>query len=59
VDLQPGESKVVTFTLVEQDFAFFDPDANRWVAEAGQYRILVGASAAEIRLKGDIEFAAG
>jgi len=59
VDLQPGESKVVTFTLMEQDFAFFDPDANRWVAEAGQYRILVGASAAEIRLKGDIEFAAG
>jgi len=59
VDLQPGESKVVTFTLVEQDFASFDPDANRWIADAGQYRILVGASAADIQLKGDIELAAG
>ena len=57
VELKPGESKIVNFTLTDQDFASFDPDANRWLVEEGRYQVLVGASAADIQLSGDLELA--
>lgn len=50
VDLQPGESKTVTFTLDFRSFAFYDPHKAKWVAEAGDFEILVGSSSRDIRL---------
>jgi beta-glucosidase len=58
VQLNPGESKVVSFTLTEQDFASFDPDSNRWIADAGRYQVLVCASAADVQLNGEVELVA-
>ena len=49
VFLQPGETKTVSFTLHEDDLAYFDADQHRWVAEPGEYRVHVGASSADIR----------
>lgn len=51
VDLQPGETKTVSFSLDFRCFAFFDPYQNKWVAEPGEFEILVGASSQDIRLK--------
>jgi beta-glucosidase len=52
VVLQPGEAQTLTFTLDEPAMSFFDPGKQDWVAEAGAFEVLVGASSRDIRLKG-------
>lgn len=52
IKLQPGKSGKVTLTLSPQDFAYFDTDIHGFIADAGDYEILVGASCEDIRLKG-------
>ena len=47
--LQPGESRKVTFTLSERDFAFYSQRHGRWLAESGNFELLVGASSRDIR----------
>uniref|UniRef100_A0A540VKI8 Glycosyl hydrolase n=2 Tax=Litorilinea aerophila TaxID=1204385 RepID=A0A540VKI8_9CHLR len=49
VELAPGETRTVTIHLDERAFAYFDPAYGRWVAEGGQYDLLIGASSADIR----------
>jgi beta-glucosidase len=51
VELQPGQSETVRFTLAEDAMSFFDPGKDDWVAEAGEFEVLIGASARDIRLK--------
>lgn len=51
VFLQPGESREVDFELDERSLAFFDPGQGSWVAEPGEFEILVGASSRDIRLQ--------
>lgn len=52
VELAAGKSKKVTLSLSEEDFAYFDEDLHTFIADAGDYEILVGASSEDIRLKG-------
>jgi beta-glucosidase len=52
VALEPGESKTVTFSLDEQALSYYDPAVKRWVAEPGEFEVLVGSSSREIWLKG-------
>jgi beta-glucosidase len=47
--LQPGESRKVTFTLSERDFAFYSQRHGRWLAESGNFELLVGSSSRDIR----------
>lgn len=49
VELQPGETKTVTIELGFRAFAYYDPAYQRWVTEDGEFDILIGASAADIR----------
>jgi beta-glucosidase len=49
VELQPGETKSVAVTLDFRAFAFWHPGHKQWVAEEGEFDILIGASAADIR----------
>jgi beta-glucosidase len=51
VELQPGQSETVRFTLAEDAMSFFDPGKDDWVAEAGEFEVLIGASSRDIRLK--------
>ena len=53
ITLEPGESRQVTFDLDYGDFAIVDANMN-WTLENGTYQILIGASSADIRLKGTI-----
>jgi beta-glucosidase len=41
IDLQPGETKTVTFKITSKDIAFVN-DLSKTVAEPGQFKILVG-----------------
>jgi beta-glucosidase len=52
VFLKAGETKKVSVILDKRAFSYFDVNSKKWLAEAGDYEILVGSSAAEIVLKG-------
>ena len=54
VTLKPGESKTVKFSGFPRDLAYWDEFAHRFRTDAGDYEILVGASAADIRGKAKI-----
>jgi beta-glucosidase len=49
--LQPGESRTVSFELDERALAFYDVDRKAWVAEPGEFEVLVGSSSRDIRAK--------
>jgi beta-glucosidase len=54
VELAPEQVKTISFNLPPRAFTFYDPDLRAWVAEAGEYRILVGSSSGDIRLTAEI-----
>lgn len=56
VELEPGETKTVTIHLDERAFAYFVPHVGRYCVETGEFKILVAASSADIRLEGTIFF---
>lgn len=49
VELEPGETKTVTITLDFRSFAFYHPRYRSWITEDGEFDILFGASAQDIR----------
>ena len=54
VVLNAGEEKEVFIPFDDKSFRVFDSVANRFLEESGRYRILIGASAADIRLNGEL-----
>lgn len=55
VELAAGKSASVRFTLDKSSMAYYSTQKKDWVAEAGTFDVLVGASSADIRLKGSFE----
>jgi beta-glucosidase len=53
VFLKSGEKKTVSIPLDFSAFAYYAPDKAAWVAEQGNYTILLGSSCSDIRLKAD------
>jgi beta-glucosidase len=51
VALKPGEAGTVAFSLDERSLAFYDPVKKDWVAEPGEFEVLIGSSSRDIRLK--------
>ena len=47
--LNPGESETMTFTLNRRSLASFYTDSSSWIADAGEYKVQVGASSRDIR----------
>ena len=47
--LAPGETQRLTFALNARDLASYDVVNNAWVADAGEYRVRIGASSRDIR----------
>jgi beta-glucosidase len=54
VFLKPGESKKVEIAFDDKTFRYWNVKTNKWEVEGGKYKILLGASSADIRLTGDI-----
>jgi beta-glucosidase len=52
--LEPNETKVVSLSLDERSFGYFNTDINDWVIENGEYEIQVGASIEDIRLRSSV-----
>lgn len=49
VVLEPGETKRASVVLKQDAFEYYDPEQRRWVLESGEFEVLVGASATDIR----------
>ena len=50
VFLKQGEEKVITILLDKNSFSYFNEKEDGWIAEPGDFQILIGASSADIRL---------
>ena len=54
VALEAGETKTVTMSLKRSELAFYDVTCSDWMIEAGEFAVWVGASSADIRLRGSL-----
>ena len=52
VYLEPGETKTVKFEIDQMALSFFDAQNKVWIAEPGDFEILIGGSSEDIKLKG-------
>lgn len=48
--LQPGESKIVEFTIGKEKLSFFDSKLN-WITEPGKFDLMIGGASDDIRLQ--------
>ena len=48
ITLQPGESKVVTFKLTEDNLKFYN-SALKFVAEPGEFKVFVGPNVRDVQ----------
>jgi beta-glucosidase len=55
IELQPNETKKVTFTINEKTIEFFTANS-KWEAEVGDFKVFVGGNSVDT-LKGDFQFA--
>ena len=53
VRLRPGESRVLSFTLGPDDLRMLDANM-KWVVEPGVFRVMIGSSSKDIRLRGQL-----
>ena len=51
VALEAGQTKTVTIALDFRAFAYYHPAYQQWSTEDGEYDILIGASAADVRAR--------
>lgn len=58
VELAPGESKAVTFTLGYRAFAHWNPAVHSWRCESGRYTVQIGENAHDILLEAAVELSA-
>ncbi len=49
VALEEGETKHISIQLDKYAVGYYDTAIQRWIAEEGTFRVLVGASAADIK----------
>ena len=47
--LEPGQTKMVSFTIDKTSLSFYDESIHDWKAESGEFEALIGASSADIR----------
>jgi beta-glucosidase len=49
VSLEPDETKHITVPLDKYAVGYYDPAKSAWIAEEGSFKVLIGASATDIR----------
>ena len=43
IELDPGETKAVTFKLTNKELGFFD-NLGKWIVEPGEFKVYIGES---------------
>jgi beta-glucosidase len=52
VQLNPGQTKQVRFTLSSRDVSYWDSNAQNWTTAAGKYQVMLGDASDHLPLKG-------
>jgi beta-glucosidase len=55
IQLNPGESRMVHFTIDRSALSYWSPEKKDWVAEPGVYELQIGDSSRDIRLRAPIK----
>jgi len=55
VALKPAETQQVRVPISARAFCFYDEKAKQWRAEAGTYEVIVGISAEQVELSGELK----
>jgi len=56
LDLQPGETRQVSFEIGEDALAFYDDAVNQWVTEPGTFEIFIGGSSEDLQVAARFEW---
>lgn len=56
VFLNPGETQAVNITLNRRDLSFWDTKTNNWLAEEGEFKVLLGSSLSAIHLSKSFQY---
>jgi beta-glucosidase len=56
IALTPGQKGLVTFKITKPDLSFYDEAKRAWIAEDGEFKVLVGSSSRDIKLKGTFTY---
>ena len=56
VKLQAGQSKTISFTIDSEKLSFYNQQL-QWLAEPGEFELMIGASSRDIRMKETFELA--
>ncbi|WP_228768438.1 beta-glucosidase [Shewanella sp. TC10] len=54
--LKAGETGQVNFTLNQRDLSFWDINTNDWLAESGEFKVMMGSSVEDIRLQKSFQY---
>ena len=54
IELQPGESRDITFTLDKRAFAYWNAQIHDWHVESGEYTVAVGRSSRDIAVEAPV-----
>lgn len=54
IQLDSGETKIIKFMIDKEKLSFYDQQLH-WVAEPGDFELMIGASSADIRLRENFE----
>ena len=55
INLQQGESKTIEFEIDKTALSYYDADKKQWIADAGEFEVLIGSSSKDIQLKKKFE----
>jgi beta-glucosidase len=55
VELKPGETRTVQFSLQNPAFSYWSPKTKGWVMEPGTFEVQVGASSRDIKLRAAVK----
>jgi beta-glucosidase len=54
ISLKAGETKTIQFIIDKEKLSFYNQKLE-WVAEPGDFEVMIGASSRDIRLRGNFE----
>ncbi|MBY8991524.1 MAG: glycoside hydrolase family 3 C-terminal domain-containing protein [Candidatus Lokiarchaeota archaeon] len=56
INLKPNEKSTVSFDLSKDDLSYYNENLQNWIAEKGEFNVLIGSSSRDIRLQGNFEY---